>query len=266
MYRWQRHSLAVLRIWLQDGLAYSASGVIWVLTEVVTSGFMPFVWAAAAAGGMIRGFSISNLTMYYVAMMVCSCFITCHFMWEVAYEIREGLFTTNLVRPTSYLQFMFMRNLAWRIIRTCLFIPFFCLLPIVYSGLVSSFHLYFTPQVLLCMLLGHTLSFMSVMALAMIALVVTEAQALFELYYVPMLFLSGQLFPLSLLPHWTAALARFTPFYYTTGLPAEIMIGRVSHEDAWPLIGIQCIWILLCYGAFKVLWRYGLRNYTGVGM
>ena len=105
-----------------------------------------------------------------------------------------------------------------------------------------------------------------VMMMSMIALFTQEMMSIFELYYVPMLFLSGQLFPVSLLPGWASTIAKWFPFYYTTGAPTEILIGRVAGSEIWRVLGMQAGWILFAFFMAKVLWSRGLRYYTGVGM
>lgn len=260
--RWR----AVFAIYIQDGLAYRASGLIWILTDAATAVTMPLVWAAAARSGAIQGFSSQDFVLYYLCMLLIGSFVTSHFMWEVSSEIREGIFSTFLIRPISYYQYMLVRNFAWRCVRTSLFAPLFVLLLWAYSGFLGGAHLNFGPEFWLAVVLGHFVSMCFVMALSMLALFIQEATTVFELYYLPMLFLSGQIVPIALLPDWARTLATAFPFYYTTGLPTEILIGRVDPAAAWPLIGVQALWIVGSYLGFRALWGYGMRHYTGVGM
>lgn len=258
---------AIFSIWFQDGIAYRASGLIWILTDLVTAITMPLVWARAGSStGVIAGYTTSDFILYYLCLLLLGSFITSHIMWEMAIEIKEGQFSTMLVRPVSLYQFMFFRNLSWRIIRTSLFLPFFFLLLWAYRGYLGEAHVFFGGPFLLSLILGHLVSFTTVMMMSMIALFTQEAMSIFELYYVPMLFLSGQLFPISVLPGWAQTLGKIFPFYYTTGAPTEILIGRVSGEAVWPVIGAQVMWVVVAYCISRVLWKKGLRHYTGVGM
>lgn len=257
---------AVFAIYFQDGLAYRASGIIWVLTDVTTAVTMPLVWASASAGRDIAGYSQSGLVMYYLGMLLLGSFITSHMMWEVAMEIKEGVFSTYLVRPISFLQFMFFRNIAWRIIRTGLFLPFAVGFFLLYQPFLHGLSLNLGPELWLSVVLGHLVSFTFVMMMAMLALFTQEAMSIFELYYIPMLFLSGQLFPVAVMPGWVASLSRALPFYYTTGAPTEILIGRTAGLDAWRVCAIQAAWALVLWLCGRLLWKKGLRYYTGVGM
>jgi ABC-2 type transport system permease protein len=89
---------------------------------------------------------------------------------------------------------------------------------------------------------------------------------IFELYYIPLLFLSGQIFPVSLLPPWATNLAHWMPFYYTTGVPTEVLSGRLSGSAAHQVMWIQGLWIVGLLLIAAVGWRRGLLHYAGTGM
>lgn len=258
---------AVFGIYFQDGLAYRASGLIWILTDLVTAITMPLVWAkATSATGVIGGFSRSDFVLYYLCQLLIGSFITSHIMWEVAMEIKEGQFSTQLVRPMSFYQFTFLRNLSWRIIRLSLFAPFFVALVFLYRGYLTDASIYLGWQFWASVILGHLVSFTLVVMMSMLALFTQEVMSIFELYYVPMLFLSGQLFPIAVLPDWASTLAKWLPFYYTTGAPTEILVGRVSGSTSLNVLAMQLVWIAAAYLMGKLIWSKGLKYYTGVGM
>lgn len=258
---------ALFSIWLQDGLAYRASAVIWILSDTIPAMIMPAVFIAGMSqGGQIGGFDAGQFVAYYLVMLLFANFITSHLMWDMAYEIKEGIFTIHLLRPVSYFQSTTIRNLAWRVMRTFLFVPIFGLLLIFYGKYLTNAHVYLGWEVWIAVILGHIVSWCFVYMMTMLALFFTEVQSIFALYYFPMLFLSGQLFPIHLLPDWAGRIAMYLPFYYTTGLPVELVVHRIAPEAALPLLGVQLIWIVASVFGAKVLWKYGLRQYTAVGM
>lgn len=257
---------AVFAVYFQDGLAYRAAGVIWILTDVVTAVTMPLVWAAASKTGPIAGFTGGDFVMYYLCMLLIGSVITSHLMWDIAMEIKEGQFSINLVRPIGFFQFCFFRNLAWRMIRFSLFLPFFLLLLFAYRGFLVDVHLHLGWVFWASVVLGHIVSFAFVMMMSMIALFVQETQSIFGFYYIPMMFLSGQLFPISLLPDWAESVAKLFPFYYTIGAPTEILVGRLPVAAAPGVLLTQLVWIGVCALLARVLWVKGLPHYTGVGM
>ena len=260
--RWR----AVFSIYFQDSIAYRASGFIWILTDATTALTMPFVWLSATQGSGMKGFSGGDLVLYYLCSLLIGAFVTCWFMFDIATEIKEGQFTATLVRPISFFGLCIVRNLSWRIVRVTLTLPFFLFFLWLYRAPLAGAQVHVSWQLGAAIVLGHLVSLTTAMALAMLALFVGEAMALFELYFFPQVFLSGTLFPVALLPGWAQTIGKVLPFYYTTGLPTEIMIGRVSAAQAVPLLGVQVAWIGIASALWVALYRRGLRHYTGVGM
>mgnify|MGYP000965554538 CR=1 FL=1 len=256
----------LFNIYIQDGLAYRAQGFIWVLVDAATAITMPAVWIAASKGGLIQGYSPNDFILYYLSILLIGSFVTCHFMWDIGNEIREGIFSAQIIRPVSWFQYIIVRNFAWRLIRSTIFLPLFILFMVIYSPDMSGWSLNLGWEFWVAVVLGHLVSVCFVAAMSMIALFTQEAHAIFELYYFPMLFLSGQMFPVALLPDWAQSLAVIFPFYYTTGAPTEILIGRMTGPGIYAIFAIQIGWILGSYVLYRILSHYGLRYYTGVGM
>ena len=257
---------AVFAVYFQDGIAYRASGIIWIITDLVTAVTMPLVWASAAKSGTIAGYNSSDFVAYYLALFGIGSFVTSHIMWELAMEIKEGQFTVALLRPISFYTFTFIRNLTWRIMRTMLALPFLFILVLAYREYLVGIQLNLSWEFWAALICGHLVSITFVLMMSMLALFVQEAQAIFELYYVPQMFLSGYLFPIGVLPEWARNLSQFFPFYFTTGAPTEILIGRVSGDSVYRVLGTQLVWIVFSFLMAKILWRKGLKHYTAVGM
>lgn len=261
-----RHIKAFFKVYLLESIAYRASIVIWVGADMFAALTMPLVWLAATKGGEIQGFTGPQFVAYYILIILLSNFITSHFAWDINYEIREGMLTSQLIRPANWLSYMFVRNLAYRCVRLAVFIPFLIVFLIAYGKNLSQVEYFLGWQFWALVVGGHILSFATVVALGMVSLFTEEAEAVFELYYFPMWFLSGMMVPIDVLPHWAQWLAKALPFYYTVGAPTEILIGRVNPADAVRIVGIQTLYIVGMYLLHRMLWKRGLKRYTGVGL
>lgn len=267
---------ALLGIAIQDGIAYRANMVIWILTDLIPAMIMPLVWLGAYAarlgtqevGGqpVIAGYTPENMVTYYVVMVFLANVVISHLMWDIAWQIKDGAFSAHLVRPLSVFQYYFFQNVSWRIVRGLVFMPFFILLVVFYHNFISVDNLYLGWELWISIILGHVLSFCLVWAIALAALFVQEARSVFELYYFPMLFLSGQLFPLAVLPSWAVTAGNFLPFKFTTALPTELAVRQMTPEAAHSGILLQLVWIVIAVIAGKILWKSGIKRYTGVGM
>lgn len=264
---WLRKVRAVFSIYFQDSLAYRAQAVIWILTDVMPALIMPLVWLSAYNGqSAIGGYRPGEMVLYYLCMVTFTNFIVAHLMWDVAIEIKEGRFSVYLVRPFSYFQMLFISNLAWRVFRLLVFVPMLALGVWLYASHITQTRFNWGTEFWLSLVMGHMVSFMLSYALGLLALFFQEVFSVYNIYYIPMLFLSGQMVPIGVFPDWLQALSRYMPFQYTVALPTEVFMGRVPASLAWQGIGMQVAWTLFLYLLAKVFWRKGLLYYTGVGM
>jgi hypothetical protein len=72
--------------------------------------------------------------------------------------------------------------------------------------------------------------------------------------------------PLSLLPPWVQAIARWLPFRSMLGDPVAIWIGRVPSEtEALRLVAQQWAWAAAMLLLASWLWRRGVRRYEAFG-
>ena len=263
---WLRQAWSIFRIYLQESLAYRAQAFIWVFTDVIGAAMMLLVFLSTGMGNRIAGYTQQGIVLYYLSLMAVEGFVTCHMQWEIGTEIKDGVFSTYLMRPFSWYSTMVLRNLSWRCMRLGMFMPVLALFVVSYWSIVQGARVNLGPEFWISMLLGHAVSVTLVLAMGLIAFFVEDATAIFESYYLPMLFLSGQIFPIGMLPHWAQAVGKALPFYYTTALPAEIASGRVQGDSAWRGMGMQLLWIGVGYGAFRLIWPKALRRYSGTGM
>jgi ABC-2 type transport system permease protein len=85
------------------------------------------------------------------------------------------------------------------------------------------------------------------------------------MYFLASWFLSGLMAPLALLPPIVQAVAAALPFRWFVAFPAELILGRLSVEQAVQGLLMQLLWLVLIYGIFTFLWKEGVKQYSAVG-
>ncbi|GIV01341.1 MAG: ABC transporter permease [Fimbriimonadales bacterium] len=261
-----RKTIALINIYIQETLAYRAGAFIWGLADGQLALILPAVWLAAfGQQEMIGGRDPSALVTYYLAASFLSQFIVCHLMWDIGFEIREGLFSVYLLRPINVVWMHLARNVGWRIIKVVLYAPIGLLFILIYGKYLVGLDLYLGPGFWLALILAHFLSFFVAWSIALISLWTTEFVSIFRLYYFPEMFLSGRLVPLETMPRWAMTLADVSPFKYTVAFPVGVLLGEV-HGDTWVRgVAMQGMWIALFVVVSSVLLKKGLKQYTGFG-
>src|SRR4028118_1045539 len=81
----------------------------------------------------------------------------------------------------------------------------------------------------------------------LLAFWITQAVAVFDLWFGLWTILSGYLIPLDLLPSAVSRVAYWLPFRYQLAVPLEIVLGRLQGTDLLLSLGMQALWIAVMY-------------------
>ena len=118
---------------------------------------------------------------------------------------------------------------------------------------------------LLALPLAFLLRFFVEWAVALTAFWTTRTDAVSSVYFLLLLFLSGRIAPLDLLPEWAQRVASITPFRWAIAFPVELLLGRLSLQQAWRGLAAQALWVLGGLLLVGVVWRRGVRRFAAVG-
>lgn len=256
----------VFGVFVQDAIAYRAVAFIWVLTDTIPAIVMPLVWKASFNGrSEIAGFAPTQITAYYLVLLAVTNMVQCHQMWEIAADIREGRIAAYLVRPFSYRTMNYLSFLAWRVMRTVVFLPVFLVALFLFRDSLRWQDYAFSWEFVASIFLGHLVAFSVTYAFGLLALYFTETRSINNAWYMPTVLFSGQLAPLAMFPDAIRTTANWLPYRYTLSLPTEIFLRKISQTDALLGMGAQVLWIIAASLLGNLLWREGVKRYTGVG-
>jgi ABC-2 type transport system permease protein len=109
------------------------------------------------------------------------------------------------------------------------------------------------------------LQFLIAYSLAMIAFWVLEVSTIIFILYSFEYFLSGQVFPLDIMPAWLQPVLQWSPFTYELFFPVQIFMERVQGAALAQGLAIQAGWLFVSWLCARVLWSRGVRKYQAVG-
>ncbi len=130
----------------------------------------------------------------------------------------------------------------------------------------SSFWLPSLPQLFLAYLSTHlafSIAFLLQSLVAALCFWTEKSSSLERLIFVPYLFLSGLLVPLSAFPTNVLKVAMLTPFPYLINFPAKILSGMPV--DIFNGFLAQILWISILIPSVNILWKLGVKRYTAMG-
>jgi viologen exporter family transport system permease protein len=251
---------------LASMVQYRASLVIWLIGHVLQPLIYLIVWSvvSGAQGGSVAGFTTAEFAAYFILLMLINHATYTWIMYEYEYRVRHGDLSFALLRPVHPIHADIADNVSSKVIS----LPGILLAALV---LALLFHptFRFIPWAVLAsvpaLTLAFLLRFLVEWCLALAAFWTTRVSAVNQTYFVAMLFLSGQIAPLSLLPAWIQWAAAALPFRWMIGFPVELLLGRLTPGEAAVGLAAQAVWVVLSLGLVRIVWRAGVRLYAAVG-
>ncbi len=246
--------------------AYRVSLLIWMIGQVLEPLVYLIVWSivANASGGSVGGYTTNQFAAYFILLMLVNQVTYTWIMYEFEYRIREGALSFALLKPVHPIHSHIADNISSKMITT----PFMIL---VAAGLAAIFHPFLSPApwaivfFFPALLLAFAIRFLLEWTLAQSAFWTTRVGAINQIYFVLMLFLSGQFAPLTLLPFPVQIVAYILPFRWLVSYPVELVSGRLTLIEASIGLGAQAAWLAVSYVIFRIVWRAGVKIYSAVG-
>jgi ABC-2 type transport system permease protein len=245
---------------------YRASLVIWTAGQILEPLVYMIVWSAVAlgTGGSVGNYAPADFAAYFIILMLVNQATYTWVMYEFEYRVRHGTFSNALLKPVHPIHSDIADNVMSKVIT----LPIVALVAIV---LMLAFHgsisppfwavLVFIPALFLAFLIRFLLEW----TLAQTAFWTTRVSAVNQTYFVVMLFLSGQIAPLSLMPAQIQIASYVMPFRWLLSFPIELIKGNVSATGAMIGIGAQLAWLGVSVILLRFVWRKGVKTYTAVG-
>jgi ABC-2 type transport system permease protein len=247
-------------------LQYRASLIIWMIGHVLEPLIYLIVWSTVSKtnGGSVGNYTTRAFAAYFILLMLVNHVTYTWIMYEFEYRIRHGSFSFALLKPVHPIHSDIADNVSSKMIT----LPFMLLIAV---GLALIFHPVFSPALWAIMafvpilFLAFLLRFLLEWTLAQAAFWTTRVNAINQMYFVLVLFLSGQISPLTLFPRPIQILANLLPFRYMIGYPVELLLGRLKPMEMLTGLAAQVVWLGISLVLIRIVWRAGVRNYSAVG-
>ena len=245
---------------------YRASLFIWMIGQVLEPLVYLVVWSVVSqnSGGSVGGYTTAELAAYFVLLMLVNQATYTWIMYEFEYRVREGILSAALLRPVHPIHSDIADNLSSKLITLPVMLIIAILLGLAFHASLAL-HAWAIALFLPVLLLAFLIRFILEWTLALGTFWTTRVSALNQTYFVVMLFLSGQLAPLSLLPRPLQILAEALPFRWMLGFPVELALGRLSLSQALGGIAVQLAWLAGFIILVRIVWRAGIKVYSAVG-
>lgn len=201
-----------------------------------------------------RGYVLSDIVVYSIASIGLAQTLS---WWdgpqgEMLGHVRSGKIAIYLLRPMSYLSYMFYSTLGDYVVNFL-----FYTIPIMFLGfLVNGFSIEHCQQivyffVMIC--LSAVLLFLINFCIGLIAFITLDLRGILHLVHGVIFLLSGQFIPLTFYPSLLRGIVSILPFRYIFYYPLALLLGQ--EELTFKAVLLVVFWIVIVYGLVQLIWQ-----------
>lgn len=247
-------------------LAYRGAFFIFMVNTVVTPLISLLVWLAVSEQGVSLPLDRSRLVTYFLLLSVASMLTGTWFATYVAEHIRLGGLSAWLLRPAPYIFHDVGNNIGEKVVKLPLLLPLVGLALLLFR---DDVRLPAEPLrwllFALSLPMAAAIAFLIEFLIGLLAFWVQDVGGLIRIKVFADALLSGRLVPLAFFPAAFSGLLAAQPFRFTLSFPLELLTGQATGLAAAKGFAAQAAYCLGLWAAYRLLWRIGLRSYTGVG-
>ena len=266
----------VMRIALEERLAYRGDFALGTLMRFLPIITQIFLWGAvfsslgddSATGKKLGGYNFPDMVAYFLLTMIARAFSSMPGLaGGIASQIRQGEIKRYLIQPVDLVGFLLLsrvaHKLAYYFVAAVPFAFVFFLCRGYFADGFPPAHLFIAFVGSLVM--GFLLGFFLEATIGMIGFWFLEVSSLLFIFMLFSFFLSGHMFPLTLLPEGVLTIVNFLPFKYLAYFPAAIFLGKIPDDELPTELAIEAGWVAFFIIACRVMYSRGVKRYSGYG-
>ncbi len=223
-----------------------------------------FLWSTLIA----NGFQINLLdifTYYCLMFIVGEVFFSADPSGVISQDVIRGTIAYRLVRPISYVSYLFWRRAGRTVLKTLVNLLFLILI-IFLLGLKITWELTTITAFMFSLIIGFVLMFFVYFMIGLSALWIEENWGLKWAFRTFERFLAGTWIPLYLLPASVQGVIGFLPFKYTGYFQVMLLQGKIPLQSLSYEFLLMAVWIIVLLSLSKIAWKIGRKRIEGHGV
>lgn len=261
--------LHLVYITFQEYFVYRLNFLLWRVRAVLQLLILFFLWSSAFGNTpLIFGYTQAQMLTYILGTSLIRSYILAARLSEgVGAEIVTGNITNILLKPVSYLRYVFSRDLSDKAVNICFSsLELVVIIALFHPPLILQASPFYLGAAVTSMLLALSLYFFINMTISYSAFwLVEDWWAPRFIFGIVLDFLAGGIFPIDILPPLVARILLYTPFPYLLFFPMKVYLGQLPVVAVGQGILVLGFWTIIIYLLQRLVWARGLRHYEAVG-
>ena len=251
----------LLKVQYSNMLEYRVEIALWAISGIIPF-FMLNIWTNNNLNESIN-YSNTMLSRYFLSAFFVRQFSVVWVVFTFEEDALLGKISPYLIQPLNPFFRYLAQHLAEQVTRFpfALIIAFFFFVFNPGSVWLPNINILFLSFI--STFLSFLIQFLIQSVIACLCFWTEKASSIEKLLFIPTLFLSGLLAPVSSFPEYVKSWIYITPFPYLIDFPANLLSGNQANISGG--LFMQIIWILILYPLFRKIWKEVTKKYTAMG-
>jgi ABC-2 type transport system permease protein len=261
--------IAVIKTEWQRQLTYRTNQFTFRIGNIFEILVQILIWTAIfQKTSLVGGYNHREMITYIVIGWLLS-FLMENFGFEdiISNHIQKGELSNFVSKPIDYINYLIFLSIGRASFTLGVaFIFNLLLLFFLRSNFIVSKNIFMWLILLAMVLAGYFIKLFLSILIGFISFWTVDNSGIFYSINTLAKFLSGNYFPINILP---AAFLNFSlalPFVYTFYFPAQLYLGKISIRQGVIGLGLEIVWLAILYIAVKIVWKLGLKKFESVGI
>lgn len=252
----------------QEAFEHRSRSFVWFLISLINPLILLVYWLGYYHNNPSINSSVyTSTTTYYFLLIIVNSLLVSHIEEDIAYDdIQLGELSNHLLKPFSYPLTKFFAEIPWRITQGSFGVVVFLISYLFFRQFIN---ISITPPILfLTVIIGffaYILSFIFKLIMGFSAFWLVEYSGFSQLVEVMILIFAGNIMPIDFYPNFVKQIAYILPFSYIIYFPVVALAGKLNLWQLGRVIFIQILWICVLIFLYRIIWKQGVKKFTGVG-
>ncbi|MFA6459187.1 MAG: ABC-2 family transporter protein [Candidatus Paceibacterota bacterium] len=264
-----RQGLVISKYAWQRNLNYRFTILTYRIGEIAEVLVLILMWSAIYAGGAgtIKGFTENEMITYLLIGNIFSVAVRNFLPGFVSRDINEGRLSMFLVKPISYLKYIFFHEVGRSLLAILVSVASQVLVVAFFlNKIVANTDIRYILLIVAMIFFAFIIELLMGFLIGTIAFWTDEVDGLEATVSRIKKFFSGGYFPLSLLPASLVTVSMYLPFAYSFFMPAQLYLKNISLKQGLQGIFVEVVWVVLLSLIVALVWKRGLKRYEAVGI